>query len=177
VIKMHKAVSGLFSNSAAVDNALQRLEDVGYSSDDFSVITQDTTVNLNANKTDDIQAGAATGGVVGGVVGLLAGIGALTIPGLGALLIAGPLATALGLTGALGTTAAGAMTGALAGGLIGAFKDLGVDETKAKVIEERLKGGDTLLMVQCSDDDDNDVIKEIMTESGAHNIYELELSK
>ncbi len=174
---MHKVISGLFTTRAQADNALQRLEDIGYTNEDISVITRDTTVNMNPNKTDDIQAGAATGGVIGGLVGLLAGIGVLTIPGLGALFIAGPVAAALGLTGALASTASGAMTGVLAGGLIGAFKDLGVDETKAKLIEERVKNGDILLMVQCDDEDDNSVIKDVLSESGGQHIYDLELNK
>src|SRR4029453_9839073 len=39
--------------------------------------------------------GAATGSVVGGTLGLLAGIGALAIPGVGPLIAAGPIMAAL----------------------------------------------------------------------------------
>ena len=38
--------------------------------------------------------GASTGGVVGGTIGLLAGIGALAIPGLGPFIAAGPIMAA-----------------------------------------------------------------------------------
>ena len=39
--------------------------------------------------------GAATGGATGGVIGLLAGIGALAIPGVGSFIAAGPIMAAL----------------------------------------------------------------------------------
>ena len=41
------------------------------------------------------MAGVGAGGVLGGTIGLLAGIGALTIPGLGPFIAAGPLLAAL----------------------------------------------------------------------------------
>ena len=49
--------------------------------------------------------GAATGGVTGGVLGLLAGIGALAIPGVGPFIAAGPIMAALS-GAAIGATAA-----------------------------------------------------------------------
>ena len=41
----------------------------------------------------------ATGGTIGGTLGLLAGIGALAIPGLGPFIAAGPIMAALGGVG------------------------------------------------------------------------------
>ena len=52
--------------------------------------------------------GAATGGATGGVLGLLAGIGALAIPGLGSFIAAGPIMAAL----------SGAAVGATIGGVV-----------------------------------------------------------
>ena len=66
--------------------------------------------------------GAVTGGVTGGVLGLLAGIGALAIPGVGPFIAAGPIMAAL--SGA----AIGGATGGVVGGLIG----LGIPEIEAK---------------------------------------------
>ncbi len=43
--------------------------------------------------------GTVTGGVLGGIAGLLAGAGALLIPGIGPIVAAGPFATTAGLVG------------------------------------------------------------------------------
>ena len=44
---------------------------------------------------ENISDGTAWGGALGGVAGLLAGVGALAIPGIGPIVAAGPLAGAL----------------------------------------------------------------------------------
>jgi hypothetical protein len=62
--------------------------------------------------------------------GLLAGIGALAIPGLGPFIAAGPIMAAL----------SGAAAGATAGGVV-ALVGLGIPEYEAKAYEERLKTG------------------------------------
>src|SRR5437763_1410830 len=81
--------------------------------------------------------GAATGGVVGGVLGWLIGIGALTIPGLGPFIAAGPIVAALAGAGAVGAT----------GGLIGALVGTGMPEIEAKRYEGRLRNGGLLCSV------------------------------
>lgn len=73
----------------------------------------------------------ATGGVVGGTLGLLAGIGALAIPGVGPFIAAGPIMGAL----------AGIGVGGAVGGLIGALVGMGIPEYEAKRYEGRLKDG------------------------------------
>src|SRR5256886_13703086 len=66
--------------------------------------------------------GAATGGATGGVIGLLAGIGALAIPGVGPFIAAGPIIAAL----------SGAGRGAAAAGGVGGFLWLWTSELRAK---------------------------------------------
>src|SRR5262245_45650240 len=66
--------------------------------------------------------GGLTGGIIGGTLGLLAGIGALAIPGMGPFIAAGPIMAALSGVGAGGTL------GGIIGGLIGA----GIPEYEAK---------------------------------------------
>jgi hypothetical protein len=54
---------------------------------------------------EGVTAGVSTGAVVGGTLGLLAGIGALAIPGVGPFIAAGPIMAALaglGVGGAVG---------------------------------------------------------------------------
>jgi hypothetical protein len=177
VIIVKQIVTALFDTTTEVDKAIQSLEDLGYTKGDLSVITKQTSVDLNQNKTKVIQDGATTGGVVGGLIGLLTGIGILAIPGIGALFIAGPISTMLGLTGTVATTASGLMSGALAGGIIGAFKSLGVDEIKAKIMEDRIKNGDILLVVECDNEADIYTIKDTLEENGGQHIYEFDVNK
>jgi hypothetical protein len=76
--------------------------------------------------------------VLGGGAGLLAGIGALAIPGLGPVVAAGWLVAAL--------TGAGA--GAATGGLLGALTTAGVDEADAHVYAEGVRRGGNLVTVR-----------------------------
>src|SRR6187455_1303503 len=94
--------------------------------------------------------GAATGGVTGGVLGLLAGIGALAIPGVGPFIAAGPIMAALS-GGALGATAGG-----LAGGLIG----LGIPEYEAKTYAEKLQKGNYLVAARTLDGHHLDKVRD-----------------
>lgn len=178
---MGKTVFGTFQTYDTANAAYNDLISAGYSSMDISVMTrQDTVKNmLDANRdvTPGITDSAATGGVVGGVIGLLIGIGVLAVPGIGSLLIAGPITAALGIGGALATTTSGAITGALAGGLIGAFRELGIDELKAKAIEDKIKRGDILLAVDCTQESDEDEIKDIMRKNNAEEIAVLNLKE
>src|ERR1051325_8544752 len=111
--------------------------------------------------------GATAGGVTGGVLGLLAGIGALAIPGVGPFIAAGPIMAAL--SGA----ALGATTGGLVGGLIG----LGIPEIEAKRYEQKLRAGNYLVAVDARDSDEKDRAKEIFKNAGAEDIATSSLSK
>jgi uncharacterized protein (TIGR02271 family) len=81
--------------------------------------------------------GAIGGGVLGGVIGLLAGVGALAIPGVGPIIAGGTLASTL----------AGAGIGAAAGGLLGALVGMGVPEEDAKHFDQGFRAGGTLVTV------------------------------
>jgi uncharacterized membrane protein len=140
-----KMVVGLLSTISSADSLIEKLEENGVLTQNISIVTRRDIVEGSVDIENDIISGvkeaAKKGGVIGGVLGLLVGVGALTIPGLGALFISGPLLAALGVTGVAGATASGAITGALAGGLVGALKEIGIDETTAKYIESKLKDG------------------------------------
>ena len=145
----YKRAAGLFYSRDEAEAAVRALRDAGYDMDRVSVIAKDAdkldgheTTEEVGNKADDGAAtGALTGGALGGITGLLVGLGTLAIPGIGPILLAGAEATAIA------TTLAGAGIGAAAGGLIGALIGLGIPEEKAKIYNDRVKGGSYLVMV------------------------------
>jgi len=108
-------------------------------------------------------AGAFGGTAVGGIAGLLVGIGALTIPGIGPVLAAGPLAAAIG------STLAGAGIGAAAGGLIGALVGLGIPEEDAHFYAEGVKRGGVLVTVRTSDDRAHEALR-ILRDANATDV-------
>jgi len=113
---MSKSIVGIATSTSQVENTLHDLQNNSFvSASDISVLMPESagTPELGAVKAtkapEGATAGAATGGVIGGTVGLLAGIGALAIPGLGPFIAAGPIMAAL----------SGAAAGATAGGVVG----------------------------------------------------------
>jgi hypothetical protein len=97
----------------------------------------------------------ATGRILGGVVGLLAGVGALAIPGIGPIIAGGALASALPDGG----------TGAAAGGLAGALVTMGVSENDAGYFEAGLRQGQVLVTVAAGSRGPE--VREILGASGA----------
>lgn len=143
---------GVFKNRQETEHALHELRDASFDMNKVSVITRDTSNDAIAgagghdqhdgNKADEGAAtGAVTGGVLGGITGLLVGLGALAIPGIGPILLAGVEATAIA------TTLAGTAIGAAAGGLLGALIGLGIPEERARVYNDRVAQGGYLVMV------------------------------
>ncbi len=155
-----KTVVGLFANHNDAERAVNALEDGGFDRSGFSVVTRegaiDTETEVYEETTDDPSgagvgagAGAVGGTVLGGLAGLLIGTGALLIPGVGPVIAAGSLATALGST-ALGA-GIGAGVGAVVGGLVGALVDMGIPEEEAHVYAEGVKRGGILVIAQTDD--------------------------
>jgi uncharacterized membrane protein len=140
----NKAVIGIAKSSLQVEatvedlqrNALVSGEDISVLIPDSGAIPEIGTVK-SSKAPEGATAGAIAGGVVGGTIGLLAGIGTLAIPGLGAFIAAGPLVAALSGVGA----------GATTGGIVGALIGLGIPEYEAKAYENRLKVGGYLVAV------------------------------
>jgi hypothetical protein len=159
-----KTIVGVFNNQADTERAIGALREINIADEDISYVGMsgdgDTTVH-NADGTDagDVAAGAGSGAVTGGVIGAIAGLVVANgiLPGLGTLFVAGPIATALGLTGAAATTAAGALTGAAAGGLVGALTNLGASDEEAQVYEERIKSGGRMIAATIDNADESEV--------------------
>jgi len=160
------AVFGLFKTSAQAERAVDTLQREGFRSDDISVLMPDQQSSeefaheKNTKAPEGTTTGVATGGALGGTLGLLAGIGALAIPGLGPFIAAGPIMGAL----------AGAGAGGAVGGLIGALVGMGIPEYEAKRYEGHVKDGGILLSVHCDDSDWVGRAKRILEQTGAHDM-------
>jgi hypothetical protein len=100
--------------------------------------------------------GAVLGGVLGGGAGLLAGIGALAIPGIGPVVAAGWLVATL----------AGVGVGAASGGLVGSLTGAGVSHDEAHVYAEGVKRGGSLITVRVEETEASRV-EAIMGKSGS----------
>jgi tetrahydromethanopterin S-methyltransferase subunit C len=160
------AVFGIYPSTVAAETAVDRIVAAGFSNSDVSVLLADanSTKEFAHEKSTKAPEGAATGvtagGVVGGTLGLLAGIGALAIPGVGPLIAAGPI---------MGTLA-GLGVGGAVGGLVGALVGLGIPEYEAKRYEGRVKDGGVLLSVHCDTSDEIGRAKKLLKETGADDI-------
>jgi hypothetical protein len=160
------AVFGIYATPGTAEAAVDHLIARGFSNSAISVLLPDdeTTRAFAHQKStkapEGTTAGATTGGVVGGTLGLLAGIGALAIPGVGPLIAAGPIMAAL----------AGLGVGGAIGGLLGALVGMGIPEYEAKRYEGAVKNGGILLSVHCDTSDQVDIAKTSLKETGASDI-------
>lgn len=160
------AVFGIYSSVDSAERAVESLVHAGFDRAAVSVLlpNPDSVAEFGHEKhtkaPEGTATGATTGGVVGGVLGLLVGVGALTIPGLGPFLAAGPIMTAL----------AGLGVGGAVGGFVGALAGLGVPEYEAKRYEGRLKEGGVLLSVHCDTADEIRRARGLLTGTGATDI-------
>jgi hypothetical protein len=160
------AVFGIYKSSAQAESAVDRLLAAGFSNGDISVLLPDNQGSRefahekNTKVPEGTTTGVTAGGAVGGTLGLLAGIGALAIPGVGPFIAAGPIMGAL----------AGLGVGGAVGGLIGALVGMGIPEYEAKRYEGRVKDGGVLLSVHCDTSDEIKRAKDLLEQTGAEDI-------
>lgn len=160
------AVFGIYKSVEHAERAVDILIAAGYASSAISVLLPDSRSSKEFAHVKDTKApegttaGATTGGVIGGTLGVLAGIGALAIPGIGPLIAAGPIVAGL----------AGLGVGGAVGGLVGALIGMGIPEYEAKRYEGQVKHGGTLLSVHCETSEQIARAKDLLRGSGATDI-------
>ncbi len=160
---MSQAVIGLVPNYDAADFLVHGLTYNGFNNKDISMLVPDTNLGYekHSKAPEGTASGAAAGGIIGGTLGLLAGIGAITIPGAGPFIAAGPLMVALS------GVAVGGTVGGVTGGLIG----LGIPEIEAKQYEGKLSGGDILVSVHAESSDLADKARKVFEAANAKDIH------
>ena len=146
-----RTVAHLYDTYETAQRVVNELEAAGFSHENVSLVANQSTTDAYADTlpadtvVEPASTGAGTGAsigtIIGGGAGLLAGIGALAIPGIGPIVAAGWLVAAL--------TGAGA--GAAAGGLLGSLTGAGLSEEHAHVYAEGVRRGSTLVTVRADD--------------------------
>src|SRR5471030_209634 len=157
------AVFGLYAGRMAAESAVDALVNAGFSNNAISVLlpdhqtTKDFAHEKHTKAPEGTTTGVAAGGVLGGTLGLLAGIGALAIPGVGPFIAAGPIIGAL----------AGLGAGGAVGGLIGALVGMGIPEYEAKRYDGRVRQGGILVSVHCDNAEGVGRAQGILRQTGA----------
>ncbi len=160
------AVFGIYPNAEAAERAVDSLIAEDFTSSDISVLlpdersTKDFAHHKDTKAPEGTTLGVTAGGAIGGAIGVLAGVGALAIPGLGPFIAAGPIMAGL----------AGLGVGGALGGLVGALVGMGIPEYEAKRYEGRVKNGGTLLSVHCDTAGEIKRAKEVLKSTGAEDI-------
>jgi len=162
---MAKTIVGSFDSFDEAQRVARELMDEGYAGSDINVVASNIRGEFREDErvkvvdTHNATTGAVAGGVLGGAAGLAVSLMGLTVPGLGPIIAAGPLAATL----------SGAGAGVVAGGLIGGLTELGVSKPDAEYYAEAVRRGGALVTVR-ADDDAADRAVDIMREHGAVDI-------
>jgi hypothetical protein len=160
------AVFGIYKSEEQAERAVDTLIAAGFDSSTISVLLPDTRTTRdfahekNTKAPEGTTTGATAGGVIGGTLGVLAGVGALAIPGVGPFIAAGPIMAGL----------AGLGVGGAVGGLVGALVGMGIPEYEAKRYEGHVKDGGTLLSVHCDSSEQVSRAKDMLKSTDAADI-------
>lgn len=164
--RKNTAVFGIYRTQGEAADGVDTLIENGFRTADISVLlpenigTKDFAHEKSTKAPEGATTGAGAGAAVGGTLGLLAGIGALAIPGLGPFITAGPIMGAL----------AGIGTGGVVGGFIGALVGMGIPEYEAKRYEGMIREGGILFSVHCDNSEWVKLAKQLLEETGAHDV-------
>lgn len=153
---MSRVVIALYENNDKVREAIQDLVEAGFDGNAISMVAYDPQraygkmlwrqalgeESASSENVHNLSEGTGLGALIGSVGGFFAGLLAMALPGIGPVVAAGPLITTL----------AGAGIGATAGIILGALVETGLPADHARMFTEGIRRGDTLLMVNTSDD-------------------------
>jgi hypothetical protein len=143
-MSQESSVVCLYPTVDAAEEAVKKLGQGGFPIQHVSIITKDLgsekKVHGFVTSCDVAKSAARTGAWVGGIFGLLVGAAFIWLPGVGPLIVAGSLTSAL-MGGLEGAVAGAAMTGVL-----GWLGSLGISKQHILKYEESVKAGKTLVV-------------------------------
>ena len=168
-----------FATPADAERAAAALLDRGARKEDLSIVSHESgavSVGHGEGHEEDVAKhgvttttgadaayGAAKGLTFGAGLGILGAIAALLIPGVGVVVGAGALATAIA-----GTAAAGAATG----GLVGYLKDQGMGADVAARYHARIEAGGAILALALPTGDlDERIAESLLTKYHAEGVF------
>lgn len=160
---MKTALFGLAKSGDQAVSIVDQLKVAGFADNDISVVFPGLTAprhlahEQHTKAPEGAAVGAATGIVLGGAFGWLMAVGILAIPGLGPLLVAGPIIAAL----------AGAGGGAVVGGVVGTAIGMKRPEFEALQYQAKMEGGNILISVLTADATERNHVKAILANAGS----------
>ncbi len=163
---MSEAVFCIVPTEEQAGTIVDALKLAGFHSRDISALLPDINGSQNVAYKNDTKAaegvstGGSTGAILGGALGWLTGIGALSIPGLGPFIAAGPILAML----------SGAAIGGGVGGLVGGLIGWGIPEYEAKRYETNLRSGNILLSVHVKNGEEAKRVESIFKDLGAYDV-------
>ena len=128
------------------NNAIRDLTEAGYNRSDIGLALHDPENRYSPYLEEAVTGseGAGFGAIIGSLFGAVVGLAAITVPGVGPIIAAGPLGAAIGALAGAGIGAAG---GAVTGGITASLVKLGIDEEDAHYYAESLRQGAALVSV------------------------------
>jgi hypothetical protein len=161
-------VVGLFETKTHAEKAIQKLQAAGFRKEALGVAMKHAgklePVAETADAGDLSDEGAIVGALTGAELGVLLGLALvaspIVLPGLGTLLIAGPVAAAL----------TGAGLGAASGGLLGGLIGLGIPESDAADYAAGIEEGGIIVSVEAGDSH-AELARRILDEEGARRTH------
>lgn len=154
-----QCVVAVYDSFEDAQKAIAKLDDSKFPSKQVSLVAN--SVHRDLESTTPLQYGdeagtdAAFGAGVGGLLGFLMATPLLTIPGIGLMMIAGPLSVGL--------------AGAVVGGFLGALNGWGVHEDHVAQYEAEVSDG-ACLVVANGGPYEVDFAKQLLEESGAKRV-------
>jgi len=130
-----QCVVGVFNDPSSARQALAALEKAGFSHEHVSLVTSNVKEQVEDEEMlefgDQAAERAVTGAGIGGLVGFLLSSPLLMAPGIGPVLVAGPIAV-----------------GGIVGGFLGAMTGWGVEPNNVQKYQQLVQQGAELIVVQ-----------------------------
>jgi hypothetical protein len=163
-----RTVVGMFETRAEAESAIHRLTASGIGADTISVAMKDSEAASDLVEStgahdlagEGAAAGAVSGATVGTLVGLALAGSTLVLPGVGTVLVGGPILAAL----------TGAGIGAASGGLFGALVGAGIPDLEAETYAAGIAEGHIFVSANVADDQAA-LAHRIFDEEGSHRTH------
>jgi hypothetical protein len=172
-----RLLTGIFNEEKQAEQTVNKLIKEDFPMDYISIMGKaqhsgDDPIGIYYQSTGErVRSWGSLGAIWGGILGLLTGAaGLFFVPGLGAVMAAGPIVQAL-VGGAAGTAVGGGVMSAAAtvSHLITALRRMGVSEDKLEHVQEAVKEGKYIVMLRIGTEQEERWSK-VLREAGASEV-------